>query len=72
MPDGNSNSMRSAVQLKDNETVVLSRITWPPKAARDKGLKKVCEHPRLQPDDPPMPFAGHQMIFGGFEVLLDG
>jgi uncharacterized protein YbaA (DUF1428 family) len=30
------------------------------------------EDPRMQPDVNPMPFDGKRMIFGGFEVVVQG
>ena len=72
VPDGKINSFRSAVHLKDDETVVFSWITWPSKEVRDAGIKQVFEDPRLNPEQPPMPFDGQRMMFGGFELLVEG
>jgi uncharacterized protein YbaA (DUF1428 family) len=44
---------------------------WPSRQARDEGMKKAMEDPRLQPDSNPMPFDGKRLIYGGFEVLVD-
>jgi uncharacterized protein YbaA (DUF1428 family) len=60
-----------AVQKKPDETVVFSWITWPSRAVRDDGMRKVMADPRLNPDANPMPFDGKRMIYGGFEVVLD-
>lgn len=47
---------------------------WPDKAMRDAGMKKMLEDPRMDPatpDNPPMPFDGKRMIFGGFETVVE-
>lgn len=71
VPRGEVTDFYRAVGSEDGETVVLSWIEWPDRAARDAGMKKVMEDPRMQPGDTPMPFVGKRMIFGGFDVLLD-
>jgi uncharacterized protein YbaA (DUF1428 family) len=71
VPDGKVNSFHTAVMRKDDETVVLSWITWPDKGTRDAGWQKVMADPRMQPDQNPMPLDGTRLIYGGFEVLLD-
>lgn len=71
VPDGKVTSFPMAVKCKDDETVVFSWITWPSRAARDKGMNKVMEDPRLQPDVNPMPFDGQRLIFGGFEPIVE-
>lgn len=70
VPEGKVNSMHTAVQRKDDETVVFSWITWPDRATRDAGLQKVFADPRLQSDVNPMPFDGSRMIFGGFKMIV--
>lgn len=69
VPDGKLTSFPMAVQRKDDETVVFAWITWPSKAARDEGMKKVMADPRMEKME--MPFDGKRMICGGFEVILD-
>lgn len=71
VPEGKLNSMRSAVMLKEDETVVFAWITWPDKAARDAGMQKVMADPRSQNDMARMPFDGKRMIFGGFEAIVE-
>lgn len=71
VPEGKLNSMRSAVMLKEDETVVFAWITWPDKAARDAGMQKVMADPRSQNDMSRMPFDGKRMIFGGFEAIVE-
>jgi uncharacterized protein YbaA (DUF1428 family) len=70
VPEGKLTSFPMAVQRKPDETVVFSWVTWPSKAVRDQGMKKVMEDPRMQPETNPMPFDGKRMIFGGFEVIV--
>lgn len=71
VPEGVLTSFPKAVQRRPDETVVFAWITWPDRATRDAGMKKVFEDPRLQADRNPMPFDGQRMIYGGFEVLVD-
>ena len=50
------------------------RHVGPPKATRDAGMKKMMEDPRMAPGtsgNPPMPFDGNRMIFGGFEQVVE-
>ncbi|WP_235577946.1 DUF1428 domain-containing protein [Pseudoxanthomonas sp. Root630] len=63
-----------AVQAKDDENVAFSWVEWPDKAARDAGTKKVMEDPRMDPsnkDNPPMPFDGQRMVYGGFTPVVE-
>ena len=69
VPEGKVNSLRTAVMLKDNETVVLSWIIWPSKAARDEAWQKVMGDPDMTNAE--MPYDGSRMIFGGFEQILN-
>jgi uncharacterized protein YbaA (DUF1428 family) len=71
VPDGKLTSFPMAVQRKPDETVVFSWVTWPSKAVRDEGMKKVMEDPRFDPARNPMPFDGKRMIYGGFEVIVN-
>ena len=70
VPDGKVTDFRRAVQAEEGEVVVFSWITWPDKATRDAGMKRVMVDPRMQPGGD-MPFDGKRMIFGGFQVILD-
>jgi uncharacterized protein YbaA (DUF1428 family) len=74
VPDGKLTDFRKSVQATSDEVVVFSWIEWPDKATRDAGMKKMMEDPRMDPsnpDNPPMPFDGKRMIFGGFEQVLE-
>jgi uncharacterized protein YbaA (DUF1428 family) len=69
VPDGKTTSMPMAVKKTENEVVVFSWITWASKEARDEGMKKVMEDPRMSGETNPMPFDGKRIIFGGFQVI---
>jgi uncharacterized protein YbaA (DUF1428 family) len=71
VPEGKLTSFPMAVKRKDDETVVFSWIAWPSREARDDGMKKAMEDPRLQPDQNPMPYDGKRLIYGGFDVLVE-
>ena len=71
VPEGEVTSLPMAVKCEPGETVVFSWIMWPSKAARDTGMQKAMEDPRLHPDVNPMPFDGKRMIFGGFVPLIN-
>ncbi len=74
VPHGKVTDFFRAVAAKDDETVAFSWVEWPDKATRDAGVKKMMEDPRMDPsnpDNPPMPFDGKRMIFGGFEVVVE-
>ncbi|MBI2771127.1 MAG: DUF1428 domain-containing protein [Burkholderiales bacterium] len=71
VPEGKVTSFSLAVQRKEDETVVFSWVTWPSKAVRDEGWKKVMADARMQPGQNPMPFDGKRLIYGGFEQILN-
>jgi uncharacterized protein YbaA (DUF1428 family) len=70
VPMGENSSFPLAVQLKQDETVVFSWITWPDKATADAGMANAMQSPEMQQQgEPPFDFA--RVIFGGFEVVSD-
>lgn len=69
VPEGKVNSLRSAVLLEPDETVVFSWIVWPSKAVRDEGWAKLTNDPEMAGQA--MPYDGQRMIFGGFEAILE-
>lgn len=74
VPDGKLTDFRRAVQATPDETVAFSWVEWPDKATRDAGMQKMREDPRMDPatpGNPPIPFDGRRMIFGGFEQVLE-
>jgi uncharacterized protein YbaA (DUF1428 family) len=70
VPEGKLTSFPMAVKRQDDETVVFSWVTWPSRAVRDEGMKKVMADARLQPGAMEMPFDGKRMIYGGFQVIV--
>ncbi|WP_114968141.1 DUF1428 domain-containing protein [Rhodoferax ferrireducens] len=70
VPEGKVTSFPMAVKCESGETVVFSWITWPSRAVRDEGWKKIMADPRMAPSVNPMPFDGKRLIYGGFQVLL--
>ncbi|MDZ4791672.1 MAG: DUF1428 domain-containing protein [Hyphomicrobiales bacterium] len=71
VPEGKLTSFPMAVKLEEGERVVFSWIRWPSRAARDEGMKKAMEDPRMKPNMDAMPFNTKRMIFGGFEVIVE-
>ena len=71
VPEGEVTSFPMAVKCKEDETVVFSWITWPSRAARDEGNRKLMEDPRLKKLMEQMPFDGKRLIYGGFEIILE-
>lgn len=59
-------SFVAAAGARSGETVVLSYIEWPDKAARDAGMEKVTNDPRMQFGDQPPVFDGKRLIAAGF------
>ena len=70
-PDGKVTDFRRAVQATAEETVVFSWVEWPSREARDAGMKKVMEDPRIPQDMSTMPFDGKRMIYGGFQTIFE-
>lgn len=70
VPEGEITSFPTAVNKKDDETVVFSWIAWPDKATRDDGNAKVFEDPRMEEQFSALPLDGKRMIFGGFEPIV--
>jgi uncharacterized protein YbaA (DUF1428 family) len=52
------------------ETVVMSFVEWPDKAARDAGMERVTRDPRMQFTGEPPVFDGRRLIAGGFKPML--
>jgi len=70
---GATTSFPKAMKLKPAHTLVFSWITYASKAERNRILKKVMADPRLNdmmnPTNPP--FDHKQMLYGGFEAIVD-
>ncbi len=69
VPTGDKTSFPQAVQCGADETVVFSWALWPSREARDAGMTKIMNDPRMR--DNPMPFDGSRPIYGGFQMILD-
>jgi uncharacterized protein YbaA (DUF1428 family) len=69
VPEGKLTSFPMAVKREADETVVFSWVTWPSRAVRDEGWKKLMADPRMRPDVLTMPFDGKRIIYGGFDVI---
>jgi uncharacterized protein YbaA (DUF1428 family) len=70
VPYGELTSFPRAVQVKPDETVVFSWITYESRQQRDEINAKVMADERLKAMFNDMPFDGKRMIFGGFEMLF--
>lgn len=72
VPTGKVTSFPRSVQMKRNETVVVSWVTFKSRKHRDKVLAKFMEDPRarklMNQDD--MPGDGKRMYWGGFDVMF--
>lgn len=55
---------------RQDETVVVSFVEWPDKAARDAGMQRVTNDPRMQFGDKAPAFDGKRLIAGGFKPML--
>ena len=69
VPEGQLNSLHTAVLRESDETVVASWIEWPSKEAREAGWEKVSVDPVMATEE--MPFDGARMIFGAFDRILN-
>lgn len=70
VPVGKINDMRTAVQAKEDETVLFSWCEWPSRETYQSGMQRVIEDPRMH-ELGEMPFDGQRMIFGGFAPEID-
>ncbi len=70
---GKVTSFPQAVQAKDDETVVVSWIVYPSRAARDKTMEKVMADERLKDmmEEGKTLFDGKRMFWGGFETIVE-
>ena len=74
VPHGKLTDFHRAVAATEDEVVMFSWVEWPDKATRDAGMARLMQDPRMDPanpDNPPVPFDGKRMIFGGFEMVLE-
>jgi uncharacterized protein YbaA (DUF1428 family) len=71
VPDGKVTDYKGAVKATGDERIVYSWVEWPSKEARDAGMKKFMEDPRMKPGEDPSPFDMQRIVYGGFAPLLD-
>lgn len=67
--DAQYGGFATAAGARKGETVVLSCVEWPDKAARDAGMEKVTNDPRMQFGDRPAAFDGTRLIAAGFKPM---
>jgi uncharacterized protein YbaA (DUF1428 family) len=67
-------SFRKMMKSKPGETVVFSWIVFKSRADRDRVNAKVMRDPRIAAmmDEKSMPFEVKRMVYGGFEVIVEG
>lgn len=70
MREGEGMGFRSAIQAKDDETVVFSWIVWPDRATADAAEKKMMEDQRMPPPED-TPFDMERMLVGGFVPIFE-
>lgn len=58
-----------AAGAREGETVVMSWVEWPDKAARDAGMAKVTSDPHMQFEGQAPVFDGERLIAGGFTPM---
>lgn len=61
-----------AAGARQDETVVVSYVEWRDKVARDAGMERVTNDPRMQFGDQAPAFDGRRLIAGGFKPMLGG
>lgn len=69
VPDGEVTSFPMAVKAKADETVVLSWVLWPDKAAAEACMASMESDPAWA-EMGEMPFDGKRMMFGDFEPIV--
>lgn len=67
---GKLTSFPQSVDLKPDEVVVFSYITYESRAHRDAVNEQVMKDPRMQTEPSTWPFDGKRMVFGGFAPLI--
>lgn len=72
--EGMDSTFPKALKTKPSETVVFSWIVYASKAERDRIIKLVMADPRLAKmmDPKKSPFDPSKMLYGGFDVIVDG
>lgn len=68
---GEVTDFQRSVNLKDDEVVVFSWITYASKEERDRINKEIMDDPKVAEDMKDMPFDGKRMIMGGFKPIVE-
>jgi uncharacterized protein YbaA (DUF1428 family) len=66
---GKQTSFPQAVQLGNDEIVMLSWATYKSRADRDRAIKAMMEEPSFKDMGKTMPVDGKRMFMGGFKVV---
>jgi uncharacterized protein YbaA (DUF1428 family) len=66
---GKQTSFPQAVQLSDDETVMLSWVVYRSRDDRERAMKAMMEEPSFKEMGKTMPVDGKRMFMGGFKVL---
>ena len=72
VPHGKVSDLYRAVAATEDEGLVFSWIEWPNKEVRDIGFEKVFADEGMQMNGDSQPFDGKRMIFGSFNIMIDG
>jgi uncharacterized protein YbaA (DUF1428 family) len=69
---GKVTSFPQAVQLKEDETVVVAWVEYDSREQRDRVVEQVMKDPRMSGMDPKsLPFDGNRMFWGGFKPIVE-
>ena len=71
VPRGKTTDFYTAVQAKEDESVLFSWLEYPSKAERDAANDKFRSDPRMEAMMHSMPFDGQRMIIGGFDSIVE-
>lgn len=63
-------TFRQAASAREDEAVVISVVEWADKPARDRGMQRLTDDPRMQLQAKPAVFDGRRLIAGGFKPML--
>ena len=69
---GKVTSFPQAVQLKEDETVVVAWVEYESREQRDRVVEQVMKDPRMSGMDPKgLPFDAKRMFWGGFKPIVE-
>lgn len=69
---GEVTSFPQSVNLQPGETVIISHIIYRSREHRDQVNELVMKDPRMQCDPNTAPFDAKRMVFGGFNLFVEG